>query len=241
MEERVHDRQDLHIAGAGVSAGGVYGKVQLDGMGSIRGDLDCIRFVGNGNVSVKGSLTSETVRIHGNGTVDGPVDVHELHVGGSAKLKGHLRCHALNVNGKSKVQGEVKASKIAIGGFFNALHIQSETIEVKGSISVEGVMHSDTIDIRLFDRSEVQQISANFIKVRKKGKRIWEQLTFSFRPALLTTRIIEGSLIDVEHTEADIIRGNRVVLGPGCKVRLVEYVEELIQDPSAEVGEVRLI
>lgn len=238
MEE--HKRHDLHIAGMGKSAGGTYGKVQLDGAGTISGDMDCIDFVGNGNVSIKGALTSGNIRINGNGTVDGPVDALEVRVDGHAKVKGHMRCRTLKVNGRCNIQGDVTAPTIEIGGSLKAEHIQSEKIEVKGSFTVGRKIHSETIDIRLFDRSEAYEIGGGIIKVRKKGKRIWEQFSFSFRPVRLFVRVIEGEVVDVEHTEA-IIRGSRVILGPGCKVRAVEYREELIQDPSAEVGEMRLI
>lgn len=238
MEQKRHD---LHIAGVGKSAGGIYGKVQLDGAGTISGDLDCTDFVGNGSVSIKGSLTSGKIRINGNGTVDGPMDAVEVRVDGHAKVKGHLRSRTLKVNGRCHVQGDVNAPSIEIGGSLKAEHIQSEKIEVKGSFNIDRSLFSETVDIRLFDRSEAYEMGGNFIQVRKKGMRIWEQLSFSFRPVRLFVRVIEGNVIDVEYTEADIIRANRVILGPGCKVRIVEYSEEFIQDPSAEVGEVRLI
>lgn len=241
MEEQEYIRHDLHIAGMGKSAGGIYGKVQLDGMGSIGGNLDCTHFVGNGNVSVKGSLTSGTVRIHGNGTVDGPVDAEKVNVGGSSKFKGSVRCHTMTVSGRCSVQGQVTSPTIEIGGHMNAGQILSKKVSIKGSFKVDDAIHSETMDIRLFDRSEAQQISGEYIKIRKKGKSIWEKLSFSFRPARLHVRTMDGRTIDVEYTEADIIRGNRVIIGLGCKVGLVEYMEELIQDPSAEVGAVRLI
>lgn len=241
MEEQQHTRQDLHIAGMGKSAGGIYGKVQLDGMGSIGGDLDCTSFTGNGSVSVKGSLTSRTIRIHGNGSVDGPVDALEVNIGGTAKIKSHVRCRTMSVSGRCSIHGQVTADKIEVGGCLNAENIQSGKMKVKGNFNVDGTLQAETIDIRLFDRCEAQQMNGNYIQVRKKGKRIWEQFSLSFRPARLFARVIEGNLVDVEYTEADIIRGNRVILGPGSKVRLVEYREEFIQDPTAEVGEVRLV
>ncbi|WP_054957513.1 polymer-forming cytoskeletal protein [Paenibacillus dakarensis] len=234
-------RHDLHMSGFGKSAGGKYGKVQLDGMGTIGGDLDCHDFIGNGNVSVKGSLTAGKVRIHGNGTIDGPVDAMEVHVGGAAKVKGALRSRTLAVMGRCNVLGQVTALKIEIGGSLKAAHVQGEKIETKGHFSVDGIMEAETMDIHLLDRCEAQEIRGDFIKVRKKGSRFWEQLSISFRPMRLFVRFLNGGIVDVEHTEAEVISGNRVILGPGCKVRVVEYREEFIQDPSAEVGEVRRI
>lgn len=52
---------------------------------------------------------------------------------------------------------------------------------------------------------------------------------------VLTTEIVEGDDIHLEHTRAKVVRGNRVTLGPGCEVDLVEYKEHFHQDKSAKV------
>ncbi|UNK18046.1 polymer-forming cytoskeletal protein [Paenibacillus sp. N3/727] len=241
MEEFVQKRDNVHIAGAGKIEGGVYAKVQLDGMGTISGNLDCDDFIGNGSVSVKGALTAKTVRINGTGSVDGPMDALDVNVGGSAKIKSDVRARKITVGGRCHIYGKLTAKKIELSGSLKAENIQTESIEVKGGFKIDGVIQADTIEVKLYDRCEAREIYGDYITVRKKGNRIWEKLSFSFRPARLYVRVLEGNRVEVEQTEADIIRGNRIILGPGCNVRLVEYREELIQDPSAEVGEVRLI
>lgn len=241
MEEFGQKRDNLHIAGVGKAEGGVYAKVQLDGMGTIGGSLDCDDFIGNGSVSVKGALTAKTVRINGSGSVDGPMDALEVNVGGSAKIKADVRARKMSVGGRCHIYGKLIAKEIELSGSLRADNIHTESIEVKGGFNVDGALQANTIEVKLYDRCEAREIYGDYITVCKKGKRIWEQLSFSIRPARLYVRVMEGNRVEVEHTEADIIRGNRIILGPGCKVRLVEYREELIQDPSAEVGEVRLI
>ncbi|WP_106767229.1 polymer-forming cytoskeletal protein [Paenibacillus faecalis] len=234
-------REDLHIAGVGKLEGGVYGKVRLDGAGSISGDLDCDDFIGNGSATVKGSLTARTIRINGSGNVDGSMDALEVSVGGSAKIKSDVRARKMTVGGICQIYGKLTASEIELGGRLKAEHIQVQTIKVKGGFHVEDTLLAETIDIKLYDRCEAKEIYGDYIRVYKKGRPIWEKLTFSIRPPRLFVQVLEGKSVELEHTEADVIRGDRVILGPDCNVRLVEYREELIQDPSAVVGEVRLI
>lgn len=241
MEEFTGKREDLHITGVGKTAGGVYGKVQLDGMGSVGGDLDCTELIGNGSVSVKGSLSAQNVRINGNGSIDGPMDALDLYVGGAVKIKSDVRARSVKVGGRCRIDGRLTAKKIELSGSLKSESIQAEIMEVKGGFQVNGPLYGDTIEIKLCDRCEAREIYGNSITVKKKGNRIWEQLTFSIRPIRLFARILEGSTIDVEHTEAEVVRGNRVAIGPGCRIRLVEYRDELIQDPAAEIGEARRV
>ena len=51
----------------------------------------------------------------------------------------------------------------------------------------------------------------------QKGKRLWEMLSLSLKGTRLEARVIEGDVLDLEYVEADIVRGNRVILGKGAR------------------------
>jgi cytoskeletal protein CcmA (bactofilin family) len=51
----------------------------------------------------------------------------------------------------------------------------------------------------------------------------------------LTVDWIEGTNVYVEDTEAKIIRGEKIVIGPRCRVESIEYSESLDIDAQAEV------
>ena len=53
----------------------------------------------------------------------------------------------------------------------------------------------------------------------------------------LTADSIEGDDIHLEYTTANIVRGKRLVLGPGCAVALAEYSEYCEVSPDAQVKE----
>lgn len=52
----------------------------------------------------------------------------------------------------------------------------------------------------------------------------------------LTTEVIEGTIINISNTNAKIVRGHDVRLGPGCDIGEVEYSGKLEVDALAIVG-----
>jgi cytoskeletal protein CcmA (bactofilin family) len=52
----------------------------------------------------------------------------------------------------------------------------------------------------------------------------------------LTADIIEGDDVYLENTQAKVVRGNNIELGPDCEIELVEYKDSFKQDEKADVG-----
>ncbi len=53
----------------------------------------------------------------------------------------------------------------------------------------------------------------------------------------LQTSIVEGDDIYLEHTIAEVVRGNNVTIGPGCEISVVEYHTSFNQKGNAVVKE----
>lgn len=64
---------NLIINGYGSSNGGEFHKVQLNGKGTVNGNVECDQFECNGYGAVTGNLKSSNARISGSGKVDGTV------------------------------------------------------------------------------------------------------------------------------------------------------------------------
>ncbi|MNR67595.1 hypothetical protein D3C85_1916860 [compost metagenome] len=63
-------------------------------------------------------------------------------------------------------------------------------------------------------------------------------MSLFFRPsphAAVTVAVIEGDDIYLENTRAKVVRGNQVVIGPGCEIDLVEYKVLLEKKKGANV------
>lgn len=81
-----------------------------------------------------------------------------------------------------------------------------------------GIVKRGDVNIHLrYDRSRVKEIGGTSITVRRKPG-------FLKRKAgALSAELIEGDAIYLEYTEADIVRGKHVEIGPGCKIGKIEY------------------
>lgn len=87
--------ENLLINGFGSSGGGAYQTVELNGKGTINGDIDCERF-----------------SCSGTGTVNGDVKADELRISGHAKLNGAIEASKVRIDGSAKVDGDVEAEKL---------------------------------------------------------------------------------------------------------------------------------
>lgn len=238
-----HEKKtDLKISGAGNATGGVYDKVKIDGAGIVKGDIDCTNFIANGSAKVQGQLKAGTIRVHGSASVEGPVQSESLQVYGSGNFKHKVRSRSILVAGHCTIHGPSESKELELTGSLS-VHgdVQSESLQSKGSFRVDGRLHAGKADIQMVGPCRADEVIGDEVTVTKKGKKFWEMLSFSFKSPGLEARLIEGDVLHLEYTEADIVRGHRVILGPGCKIRVVEYKEELRQDPDAMVGETRRI
>jgi cytoskeletal protein CcmA (bactofilin family) len=52
---------------------------------------------------------------------------------------------------------------------------------------------------------------------------------------MLTAKVIEGDIVYLENTKADIVRGKTVKIGAGCQIGTIEYTSELTQDKNSTI------
>ncbi|GAB6927518.1 polymer-forming cytoskeletal protein [Paenibacillus sp. JCM 10914] len=237
MMEQEHKRQDMKIAGAGSASGGYYNKVRIDGAGRVDGDVDCESFVINGSANVSGSVATQSMVVNGSGSVKGSLQSEDLEVAGNLNIKGNLRSRSIGIDGHTSVKGDSESESLEVNGNLR-VHgdVRSEKATFNGLFNIDGRLHVGSAHIQVLGRSIAREIVGDRITVRRKGQRFWDMLSINLRGNRLEARVIEGDVLDLEYVEADIVRGNRVILGKGCQVRQVEYRDEYNQHPEAEVG-----
>jgi cytoskeletal protein CcmA (bactofilin family) len=216
---------DLNMHGVGSASGGHYRNVTIEGVSRIDGDLSCERFTLNGVGTVKGSVrSSELFDLNGKMTAFGEIEAPALTVNGHLTLHGRMRGDDVKLNGFAEVHGGCDAER-----FYS-----------EGGLTVGGLLNAGSVDIFLQGRTQVGEIGGERITVQKSRRKDWSRLLKwvvpRFQPGLRTSAI-EGDEIELQLTTAGIVRGNRVVIGPGCKIGRVEYAEELIVHPDSRVGE----
>ncbi|GAK41235.1 hypothetical protein TCA2_3726 [Paenibacillus sp. TCA20] len=247
------ERRNRNIAGIGSSSGGIYQHVRADGMAKFSSDIDCISYEVNGTASLHGALKCNRYFVNGLSTVDGEISAEEIIVNGTSKAKGNviadrtrvdgvfsirgqLDTESLVVNGKAKVGGKLIASSVEVAGTMSAdRDVECEKFEVQGGFKIHGLLNAGDIDIKLLLGCEAEDIGGERIHVRRDHK---VKLLDGFVPGLapkLKAKVIEGDDIYLEQTYAQTVRGNRVVIGPGCQIGLVEYKESYHQDEDTVV------
>ncbi|MFK0524672.1 hypothetical protein ACINKY_20960 [Paenibacillus illinoisensis] len=210
-------RNDISIIGEGSSAGGVYGKVKVVGDSSFNNDLYCDQFKCTGTSVIYGSLESNDIKITGTLTlterVVGPEDES-----GSGVSSLHAKAEKMKVVGEFHLPGDC----------------QAENIKLNGRFTVGGMLTAEQMTLKIMGPSEAREIGGSIISVKSGRGKLLEGL-FSSNQSILKANMIEGDDIELENTVAEVVRGDKIKIGPCCRIGTVEYRSSLQIHSQSEV------
>jgi cytoskeletal protein CcmA (bactofilin family) len=214
---------DLKIYGQGSSGGGKFKNVIIKGKGQIMGDVDCHKFKVYGECEMEGDLKTELVDIKGQSKFKGDLKVETAKIQGEIQLNGSLFADEAIITGNIKTDGDCNA----------------EIFKLEGGFTINGLLNADMLEINIYWPCKAREIGGSEIKIKKENKISFLGLKNIIMPGesnkWLDADIIEGDNIYLENTEAKVVRGNKIELGPGCEIELVEYGDEFINDKGSEV------
>lgn len=235
--------RNLTINGSALSSGGAFHHVTVRGDATIRGDVECDRCNVFGSADVKGALTARTLRLFGQANIDGCVRAERMGVFGEADIRGHADLQHLQLRGMVQVEGNVEAHAIrGYGELSVSGSCEAEIVSLTGVVQVGQTLNAEQVELSLyFADSQVKEIGGRTISVKRN--KTWNAIhwltRFSALSAALEADAIEGDEIYLEYTRAAVVRGERVTIGPGCEIELVEYQVAFAQDEHAMVKEKR--
>lgn len=231
-------RADLKIVGNGTSNGGTFNKVKIVGEGEINGDVDCRTLNCTGTLEVDGGLRIEVLKATGTIAVTGPMSGEELNLTGNLSVCSGLKAGKARLNGEIRIEGGIAGEDIGLFGSCELTgNCQAERLRIKGALQTQGTINAEQVELAMFGRSQAGEIVGGQIRIAPHPTWKWVSLFKSWGTPELQATVIEGDVIRLENTVADIVRGGDVSIGPGCRIRLVEYTKHYHQDPHAEVGE----
>ncbi len=241
-EKRGNPRKgSVSIAGAGKVAGGEYHTVKISGSGRVEGDLVAEELRISGAGKVEGTTRAREIVVSGAGRFEGPVEAETFQCSGACKVEAGLQAKEARIAGTFKVEGNVKAHYFRSGGVLKVEgDLEAEVVSLAGIVTVTGLLSADRVEMKLEGTSYVREIGGGVIEVRRTRHRgLLEELGIPFfrRQGTLQAVSIEGDEVRLEGTQAKLVRGKVVSIGPGCRVERVEYEESLEVDPDAHVGE----
>ncbi|MCL6627893.1 MAG: hypothetical protein K6T68_15065, partial [Alicyclobacillus shizuokensis] len=121
---------------------------------------------------------------------------------------------------------------------------QAEWVRCRGGVQIEGLLNAGTIRFDLGGSGlpcVVGEIGAERLEVRRRRDFVAAIIHRILRPGAsnrLSAGTIEGDVVTLEDTEADVVRGDQVDIGSGCRIRRVEYKSVYHQADDAKVEEV---
>lgn len=227
--------KNMIINGSGSYSGGEYEKVVIRGEGTITTDVDCSSIKVYGTCEAMANVKTESMKIYGETEVNGNLDAIELTVMGTTSINGKARVKNLKVRGMLDAGDRLNGENVDIKGNISVNgDVEYDTFRSTGSFEINGLLNAETIHVALrHSYSSVGEIGGGKISIKRKR---------SFLPFLkdngtLKANVIEGDEIYLENTEATVVRGNHIKIGPGCTIGVVEYTHQFIQDHNSTVKE----
>lgn len=212
-------RHNLRLIGESSSNGGFFDEVRVTGEVEFNGDVDCRSFKCTGNSAVDGSLRADILKITGNLGVEGDLNVANVHLTGELTVKGQITGGKVELFGGCEANGE----------------IQAEQLLIKGAVQAEGMLNAEQVEIRMLGSSKTREIVGTRIEVKPYEAGKWMPWLWHGEKKELEATVIEGDVIRLRNVTADVVRGGEIVIGPGCRIRLVEYSKDFRQDERSEV------
>jgi len=235
-------KNSIHIAGSGISTGGCYDTVVINGSGRITGDMECISFTTNGSSSVEGTIRADRATINGSCRVKDQASGTHYEVNGNMAVESSMSVVKLKTSGTISVHGSLSAEEIESHG---NIHVESnceaERFKLEGAFNIRGLLNADLIEAVLEGNSSAKEIGGETIRIygKKRERLSWFSRKIKYPKLMADT--IEGDQVELEYTNASVVRGKSVVIGPGCEIGLVEVEGDYRVSEDAKVEEVRRI
>ncbi|MEK4513032.1 hypothetical protein [Paenibacillus sp. FSL K6-2524] len=231
---------DLKIVGDSGSNGGVFNKVNIVGNAEINGDIDCQTFKCTGTAEIGGSLTSNVFKTTGDVITKGSLRGGEVNLTGNLNIRGSLTVTKAQLNGEIQIEEGIAGDEIGIYGNCTVKgDCQVEHFRLKGAAQVDGMLNAERVEMKLLGLSRAKEIVGGHIRIQPHSSWRWMSLLKNSGAPELKVEVIEGDVIWLEHTVADVVRGGDVTIGPGCRIGLVEYRGTFQQDKQSDIAESR--
>ena len=228
----MNEKMDMRISGSSTMPGGEYDRVSISGSGTVQGDLRCQSLSCSGSARVQGDVDcAGEVRSSGSSKVTGSITCESLSCSGAVKCEGSILSRGLiHSSGAMKVSGSLEGGEVDVSG-----GVEAEAVRISGMAGIPGLLNAETVEIAANRGIRIGSIGGGSIRIYKPTQ---ISLLGLFHGSVSCAQAgdIEGDDVDLEYTQADVVRGRRVRIGEGCSIGRVEYSESLDALPGT-VGE----
>lgn len=227
-------KNHLIINGSGSYPGGHYDKISVRGEGTVVNDVECQTYHVYGTSLMEGNAAARSVKILGEAEIKGNFQAEETTIIGTMTVGRKAQLKKMTVIGTLEAGEHLSGHEATIkGGISVKGDVEFELFNSSGGFEIQGLLNADTIDIALrFAESKAGEIGGGRITVKRKRNSL---IPFVGQVGSLSASVIEGDEIYLENTRAEVVRGNRVKIGPGCEIGVVEYRNDYKEDSKSTV------
>ena len=185
--------------------------------------------------------TYENVKVEGVANINGDMNCAEMRVQGVSNFSGNIQCTNMDIGGTCKVKGNVKSEICRLSGLLTVEgDLETDTFNGSGSFQIGGSINAEDVDIKFVYGSGAGEVCGENIKIWKESVSgavdfILDLIPWRHKGKNFRCNLIEGDTINIENVEADVVRGKTVMIGPECRIDLVEYHDALNIYPGASV------
>lgn len=232
--------QNITTAGDMDVAKGVYGKISSAGDLRIVGKIKAEKIKSAGDLTANEEVEVEEMSIFGDGLFKKLVRGKKVSTFGDLESLNTVEIKELNVYGA--VKGKIfNTEKFIVNGDIEAAdEINSDFLEINGTVKSLGSMNIGSGNFNLMGNSKVNEIFCQDLRVNAGNSNytgILSGLISRNSYGKLTVQLIEGDEIFLENTICDTVRGKNIQIGRGSKIRRVEYQNTLKIYENGEVTE----
>lgn len=233
--------KSLKLSGSARTSGGQYDTVHGSGSIRIDGDVTCDDFHMSGSSRIEGNLITKTLHVSGSSHCKGSIRADEGHFSGSTHIDGNLKpSRDLKASGSLRVTGDIIGESFHGSGSLHVSHeISLEKFRWAGLVECPGLVSADMVQLQLAGSSAIGEIAGSHITINSGAGMSWSWPVnlFSSSKAKLVVGEVSGDIVEIGYTEAHLVRGDRVIVGPHCHVERIEYRDTLDIDSTSWVGE----
>ncbi|HEV2519732.1 MAG TPA: polymer-forming cytoskeletal protein [Thermoplasmata archaeon] len=225
--------------GASLRAQVIADRWSVRGAAKVTGNVEVDTVEIDGALSIGGTLRARRLTVHGAFEVLGMAQVAErVELRGPARFSQGFHAGDLDVEGALAVQGPLEVGGLAqiAGDATLAGDVHCGRLVGSGGLTVPGRLTADRIAFDLHRDSSIGTLLAGSVLFTRPAAKLPFRLPFigQERPILTALRI-EAMEVQLEGVTAELVRAERISLGPGCHVaRVIGPVVAV--DPSSHVG-----
>lgn len=192
-------------------------------------------------------MKRDVVSIAGVGVFRGDVDADLVKCQGVGKSHGAIACRKLEIQGLFNAASQIRAEEAEIMGLLKSKSdLSAERINVKGALVVDGILNAGSLDIQFQCFGKLKEVRAHTVNIRpmtisikNRGGQFLDNLMISFTGQGFRMDVVEGSEIYLENVQANVVRGENIVIGPNCVIELLEYSKKARVHDSARVDSMK--